>query len=84
MYNANETSYIIMYMLKHCLTHALRNIKRKARSWDANKARDKAECFISIKTALSTSFHIKHEQGNAFTIPENHFDKNVFASEPLW
>ena len=55
---------------------SLRNIKHKAHSQDANKAQGEAECFISIKAALSALFRVKHEQGNAFTILKN-FQRNA-------
>ena len=47
---------------------ALHEIKHEARGRDSNKARGKAENFISIKAVLSALFSIKHEQGNALTI----------------
>ena len=59
---------------------ALHEIKHEARGRDSNKARGKAENFISIKAVLSALFSIKHEQGNVLTIfLEKCFDKNVLT-----
>ena len=56
--------------------NALCNIKHEVRSPNTNKARGKAEYFISIEATLSALFCVKHEQGNASTILKN-FQRNA-------
>ena len=46
---------------------ALHEIKHKAHSQDANKARGEAEC-LHWGHMLSALFHVKYKQGNALTI----------------
>ena len=54
-------------------TRGIRKIKHKARGQDANKAWDKAECFIGIKAVHQVLYfmYIQQELGHALTVLKN-------------
>ena len=53
--------------LKHCLAHAIREIKHLTCGLDANKALDFASCFISISATRLVLYFTYSTRGNALT-----------------